>query len=44
MSIEEMCIEAQKRIAAHINRSAGQHLRAMRLAFVQARQAAGVPA
>lgn len=30
MSIEQMCIEAQKRLAAHINRSAGQHLRAMR--------------
>jgi hypothetical protein len=27
-----MCIEAKKRLAASINRSAGQHLRAMRLA------------
>lgn len=32
MSIEQMCIDAKKRLAARINRSAGQHLRAMRLA------------
>ena len=44
MNIEQMCIEAQKQIAAHINRSAGQHLRALRLAFVKARQAVSVPA
>lgn len=44
MSIEQMCIEAHKAVVAHINRSAGQHLRAMRLALVKARQAAGVPA
>jgi hypothetical protein len=28
--IETMCIAAKKALAAHINRSAGQHLRAMR--------------
>lgn len=32
MSIEQMCIDAKKRLAASINRSAGQHLRAMRVA------------
>lgn len=29
MTTEEMCIEARKAIAIHINRSAGQHSRAM---------------
>lgn len=29
-AIEQMCNEASKRLAAHINRSAGQHLRALR--------------
>jgi hypothetical protein len=28
--IEKMCADAQKRIAEFINRSAGQHLRAMK--------------
>lgn len=30
MSLDQMCIDAKKRIAEHINRSAGQHLRAMK--------------
>lgn len=30
MTTDEMCIEARKAIAVHINRSAGQNLRAMR--------------
>jgi hypothetical protein len=30
MSIEQMCNNALKTLALHINRSAGQHLRAMR--------------
>ena len=29
-SIEQMCSDARKRLAAHINRSVGQHRRAMR--------------
>lgn len=36
MSIEQMCIDAKKRLAAHINRSAGQHLRAMRVVILPA--------
>jgi len=28
--IEEMCAAAEKRVAEHANRSAGQHLRAMK--------------
>lgn len=32
MSIEQMCTEASKRVEQHINRSTGQHLRAMRSA------------
>ena len=35
--IEAMCIVAKKALAAHINRSAGQHLRAMRKAAALAR-------
>lgn len=31
MSIEQMVLEAQKRLSAFINRSAAQHLRAMRV-------------
>jgi len=30
MSTEQMCIEARQRVATHINRSAGQHARAMK--------------
>ena len=30
MSIEQMCADAQTRITQHINRSTGQHLRAMK--------------
>ena len=30
MSIEQMCADAQRRITQHINRSTGQHLRAMK--------------
>lgn len=34
MSIEQMCIDAKKRLAASINRSVGQHRRAMRVAVL----------
>ena len=34
MSIDQMCIDAKKRLAASINRSAGQHLRAMRVVIL----------
>lgn len=30
MSIEQLCADANSRVAHHINRSAGQHLRALR--------------
>lgn len=30
MNIEKLCAEANSRVAHHINRSAGQHLRALR--------------
>jgi hypothetical protein len=30
MTIEQQCAEALKRLAEFVNRSAGQHLRAMR--------------
>lgn len=30
MNLELMCREAQTQVSAHVNRSAGQHLRAMR--------------
>lgn len=33
MDIELMCREAQTRVASHINRSAGQHARAMRTQY-----------
>lgn len=36
MSIDQMCIDAKKRLAASINRSAGQHIRAMRLVTLPA--------
>ena len=34
--LAEQCADAQKRIQEHINRSAGQHQRAIRRAFVWA--------
>lgn len=39
MNIDELIAAAQKRLALHINRSAGQHLRAIRAAFEKARSA-----
>lgn len=30
MSIEQLCADANHRVSQHINRSAGQHLRALR--------------
>ena len=38
-TIEQMCIDAQKRIAKHVNRSAGQHARAMKKAAEKAHPA-----
>ena len=32
MTIEQMCLEANRTIASHINRSAGQHIRAIKSA------------
>lgn len=36
MSIEQLCADANSRVAHHINRSAGQHLRALRPAAPEA--------
>ena len=38
--IAQQCTDAQKRIQMHINRSAGQHQRAIRRAFVRAQRGA----
>ena len=35
MNTEKMCIDARQRVSIHINRSAGQHSRAMKAAAVQ---------
>jgi hypothetical protein len=35
-TLAQQCTDAQKRIQEHINRSAGQHQRAIRRAFVWA--------
>ena len=40
MDIELMCREAQTRVTAHVNRSAGQHVRAMKAAAAPAPLAA----
>lgn len=39
--IEQMCIDARKRLAEFINRSAGQHIRALHEAAHKAAQKAG---
>lgn len=36
LPLDQQCADAQKRIQEHINRSAGQHQRAIRRAFVRA--------
>ncbi len=36
--IEQMAIEAKKKLAAQVNRSAGQHQRAIKRAFNKLRQ------
>ena len=36
LTLDQQCTDAQKRIQAHINRSAGQHQRAIRRAFIRA--------
>ncbi len=38
LSLEEQCSAAQKKLAAHVNRSAGQHRRAITRAFDKLRQ------
>ena len=40
MDIELLCRDAQTRVASHINRSAGQHTRAMKAAAMPAPPAA----
>jgi len=35
-TLAQQCADAQKRLQEHINRSAGQHQRAIRRAFVRA--------
>lgn len=37
MTIEQQCADAMRRIQKHINAAAGQHLRAIKKAFQQAR-------
>ncbi|WP_157979196.1 hypothetical protein [Rhodoferax ferrireducens] len=32
LTLEQMCMDAQKRLKAFVNRSAGQHIRAMNAA------------
>ena len=36
LTLDQQCADAQKRLQEHINRSAGQHQRAIRRAFVRA--------
>lgn len=36
LPLAQQCADAQKRIQEHINRSAGQHQRAIRRAFIRA--------
>lgn len=40
LTLDQQCTDAQKSVKEHINRSAGQHQRAIRLAFIRLRAAA----
>lgn len=42
LPLAQQCADAKKRIQEHINRSAGQHQRAIRRAFVRAQRGAAV--